>query len=61
MQKMPEEKKLRCSRGHEYPLNDIRYRHFEKGMRCPMQMSYDRMFGSVYCRRILQERDGGIS
>lgn len=51
---------LRCSKGHTIDtesFNDIFYgRSFKKpGGRCSMLISYDRMCGSVYCRRVLKE------
>ncbi len=52
---------LVCSRGHQFDTTDIGHRvqwgdnRLVEGGRCPMLMSYDRMGGSVYCRRVLHE------
>lgn len=46
---------LRCSRGHEFDtVRDVWHGNLRDGGRCPMEMSYDRMDGSTYCRRILR-------
>lgn len=53
--------KIACSRGHSYDLNTSRGVWESKGKRagdrCPMVMSYDRMFGNCYCQRILKPVD----
>ncbi len=50
---------LVCSRGHKFDTNDSQdsfyHPYVKDGTRCPMLMSYDRMSGSEYCRRILHE------
>ncbi len=52
---------LRCSAGHIVDTNDVGHRitygdnRMVVGGRCPMVMSYDRMEGTRYCRRILRE------
>jgi hypothetical protein len=47
---------LVCSRGCEWDTRDPRNRHLKPGMRCPNVLSYDRMNGTTYCRRILKEK-----
>ena len=50
---------LTCSRGHKFDTDDlqtnIHHDSLKVGGRCPMEMSYDRMSGSTYCRRILHD------
>ncbi len=50
---------LICSRGHLYDKTNLFYGHLREGMRCPMLMSYNRMDGGRYCRRILKEKKKG--
>ena len=56
---------LVCSRGHRFDTTDIGHQvewgsnRLRVGGRCPMEMSYDRMSGSTYCRRILHEPSKG--
>jgi hypothetical protein len=54
---------LACSAGHEWETDHIQTRMNHGDLkprdRCPMLMSYDRMSGSTYCRRILKERKNG--
>lgn len=45
---------LQCSHGHKYSTKNVWHKHFIEGMRCPMTISYDRLSGSTYCRRILK-------
>ena len=48
--------KLRCSAGHEYDTEAVTaLGNPSEGERCPMELSYDRMHGSKYCRRVLRE------
>lgn len=52
---------LVCSRGHKFDSDYIGHRvsfgdnNLHVGARCPMIMEYDRMSGTVYCRRVLHE------
>jgi hypothetical protein len=48
---------LQCSRGHKYDTveGSVWHRDFYDGMHCPMLLNYDRIGGSVYCRRVLHE------
>ncbi|MDD4873901.1 MAG: hypothetical protein PHE15_02860 [Dehalococcoidales bacterium] len=51
---------LECSRGHRFDTESISYRDLKEGDRCPVEISYDRMTGLTYCRRVLHElRDEG--
>lgn len=52
--------KLVCSRGHEFDTSRPLHRHLRVGDRCPMEMSYDRLDGSTYCRRILKAPKVGL-
>lgn len=45
---------LTCSRGHVLDTALPFDAHLQSGMRCPRELSYDRMMGSTYCRRILR-------
>ena len=47
--------KLRCSRGCEFDTTRPFYKDLKEGDRCPNVISYDRIYGSTYCRRILRE------
>jgi hypothetical protein len=53
---------LVCSAKHEFNTEDMGHRveygdyAMRVGGRCPMVMSYDRMSGTKYCRRILKGR-----
>jgi len=47
--------KLVCSRGHIYDNTTLFNQHLKAGDRCPMELSYDRLSGSTYCRRKLKE------
>jgi len=57
---------LKCSRGHRFDTDDLVARvtfgdnHLRIGAKCPMVMTYDRLIGTGYCRRVLREilRDG---
>ena len=46
---------LICSRGCTFDTKKPFHRHLEPGMRCPMDLSYDRMSGTTYCGRILKK------
>ena len=46
---------LECSAGHKFDTSHPYYRHLRIGDRCPMELSYDRLTGSKYCRRKLRE------
>ena len=50
-------KKLICSNGHVYNLEDFRYKHFKVGDKCPMSMSYDLLARpkETFCRRKLYD------
>lgn len=51
--------KIACSKGHIYDLSTLRGRWEVKGKnigdKCPMVMSYDRMFGTQYCNCLLKK------
>lgn len=47
--------KLSCSRGHEFDTAHPFFCNLRVGDRCPMEMTYDRIGGSTYCRRVLKE------
>lgn len=51
---------LRCSRGHTFDTSTFAAQLMngnpQKDGRCPEVMSYDRMSGTVLCRRILKEQ-----
>lgn len=50
---------LRCSRGCEYDVRPgLLYNYLRPGDRCPMVLDYDRLRGSIYCRRKLRLVDG---
>jgi len=45
-----------CSRFHLYiPSQDLMHGDIVFKKRCPMVMSYDRMSGSSYCRRVIKK------
>jgi len=54
--------KLECSRGHKLDSSNMGHRiafgdnRLIPGGRCPMLMSYNRLDGSTYCRRILKKK-----
>jgi hypothetical protein len=58
---------LICSRGHKFDDTYIGDRvsfgdnNLHIGARCPQVMEYDRMSGTVYCRRVLHEYCAGDS
>jgi len=49
---------LVCSSGHVFDLSDFQTKFYHPyiapGKKCPMEISYDRMNGSKYCRRKLR-------
>lgn len=52
---------LLCSRGHKFDTTDMGHRaawgdnRLVVGGRCPMALSYDRISGTTYCRRVLRK------
>lgn len=48
---------LVCSRGCKFDTTRPFSGRLKPGDRCPMVLSYDRMRGSTYCRRILREEE----
>lgn len=51
---------LVCSAGHEWNTDDFQTRFYhpqlKAGGRCPAELSYDRLYGSQYCRRVLRQQ-----
>lgn len=56
--------KIECSAGHKYDISTLAGRmqcgDRKPGQRCGMVLTYDRMYGSTYCRRILRETRADI-
>lgn len=54
-------KRLICSRAHIFYMDGLEYEYFyrelKEGDECPMEISYDKVNGSKYCRRILKDFD----
>jgi len=46
---------LECSAGHKWNTEEIPNPGLKPGARCPMEISYDAIHGSTYCRRVLKE------
>ncbi len=51
---------LVCSAGHRWDT-ELPFQQRKPGERCRMELSYDRMSGSTYCRRVLREEKDGKS
>ena len=53
--------KLECSRGHQFDTTDMGQRvafgdnNLREGGRCQMVLSYDRVYGTERCRRVLHK------
>lgn len=45
---------LKCTRGCHFDTEHPWHRYLKPGDRCPNVLTYDRMSGTTYCRRVIR-------